>query len=45
LIFDERGTRRGFPLAVINELGTLRHYYLTKVFPEQLDPWQHALFI
>jgi hypothetical protein len=45
LMFDERGTRRGFPHAVMNELAALRHYYFTKVFPDQLDPWQRGLFV
>jgi hypothetical protein len=43
LLLDSRGTRQGFPQAVINEIASLRHYYLTRVFPKRIDPWEQAL--
>jgi hypothetical protein len=43
LLLDSRGTRQGFPQAVISEIASLRHYYLTRVFPKRIDPWEQAL--
>ena len=33
LLTDTRGTRQGFPLAILMELTALKDYYQTKVFP------------
>ena len=38
LLLDSRGTRQGFPQSVISEIASLRHYYLTHVFPKRIDP-------
>jgi hypothetical protein len=42
LLMDARGARQGFPLSVVSELTTLRHYYLTHVFPKKNDPWEQS---
>ena len=43
LLLDSRGTRQGFPQSVIGEIASLRHYYLSHVFPKQIDPWEQGL--
>jgi hypothetical protein len=43
LLLDSRGTRQGFPQSIISEITSLRHYYLTRVFPKRIDPWEQAL--
>ena len=43
LLLDSRGTRQGFPQSVISEIASLRHYYLTHVFPKRIDPWEQGL--
>jgi hypothetical protein len=43
LLLNSRGARQGFPQAVISEIASLRHYYLTRVFPKRVDPWEQAL--
>jgi len=40
LLIDARGARQGFPLSVISELTALRHFYVTREFPKQTDPWE-----
>lgn len=42
LLMNTRGARQGFPLSVVSELTTLRHYYLTHVFPKRNDPWEQS---
>lgn len=37
LLTDDRGNRKGFPLAILTELTTLKDYYQSKVFPVQRD--------
>ena len=44
LLLDSRGTRQGFPQSVISEIASLRHHYLSRVFPKPIDPWEQALF-
>ena len=43
LLLDARGTRQGFPQSVISEIASLRHYYLSHVFPKRIDPWEQGL--
>jgi hypothetical protein len=43
LLLSNRGARQGFPQAVISEIASLRHYYFTRVFPKQIDPWEQGL--
>ena len=38
-----RGVRQGFPPVVICEIASLRHYYLTRVFPRRVDPWEQTM--
>jgi len=40
LLIDERGDRDGFPVEVARELCALHHYYVTEVFPPELDIWK-----
>jgi hypothetical protein len=42
LLLDSRGTRQGFPQPVLSEIASLRHYYLTRVFPKRIDPWEEG---
>jgi len=39
LITDSRGNRQGFPFKVLKEVNLLRVFYVTKVHPRRLDPW------
>ena len=39
LLTDTRGNRKGFPLNILMELGTLKDYYQAKVFPIRHDAW------
>ena len=39
LLTDTRGNRKGFPLNILMELGTLKDYYQAKVFPTRHDAW------
>ena len=43
LLLHSRGVRQGFPQAVISEIASLRHYYLTCTFPRRVDPWEQAM--
>jgi hypothetical protein len=43
LLLHSRGVRQGFPQVVICEIASLRHYYLTRVFPRRLDPWEQTM--
>jgi hypothetical protein len=43
LLLHSRGVRQGFPAAVISEIASLRHYYLTCTFPRRVDPWEQAM--
>jgi hypothetical protein len=43
LLLHSRGMRQGFPQAVISEIASLRHYYLTSAFPRRVDPWEQAM--
>jgi hypothetical protein len=42
LLLHSRSVRQGFPQAVISEIASLRHYYLTYMFPRRADPWEQA---
>lgn len=42
LLLDSRGTRHGFPLAVIAELTAIRNYYETRVHPVRADVWSNV---
>jgi hypothetical protein len=42
LLLHSRGVRQGFPQPVINELSTLRHHYVKRVFPRATDPWDQS---
>jgi len=39
LLTDTRGTRSGFPLRILMELGALKDYYLAKLYPTRRDVW------
>ena len=43
LLFDDRGTRSGFPAVVIKEIASLRSFYLTHVFPQNADLWEQSV--
>jgi hypothetical protein len=43
LLLHSRGVRQGFPQAVISEIASLRHYYLTCMFPRRVDPWEQVM--
>jgi hypothetical protein len=43
LVLHSRGVRQGFPQEVIGEIVSLRHFYLTRMFPKLVDPWEHVL--
>ena len=43
LLLHSRGMRQGFPQLVICEIASLRHYYLTRVFPRRVDPWEQTM--
>lgn len=45
LLHDTRGSRAGFPLAVLNEISDLYDHYRTKVFPVRQDTWGNALYV
>ena len=40
LLIDKRGGRQGFPFAVAVELGVLKDYYQTEVYPKRECVWQ-----
>lgn len=40
LLIDTRGTRAGFPPAVLSELLALRNYNASRIVPQKIDPWQ-----
>jgi len=42
LLLNSRGKRQGFPQPVLSEIASLRHYYLTRVFPKRIDPWEEV---
>jgi hypothetical protein len=44
LLLHSRGVRQGFPQAVISEIASLRHYYLTRMIPKLVDPREQAMF-
>jgi hypothetical protein len=39
LIIDKRGTRRGFPDEILEELATLKNYFQTAVYPVPQTVW------
>ncbi len=39
MLIDSRGGRQGFPFDVVTELGALRHYYDSSVFPVAAGGW------
>jgi hypothetical protein len=39
LLIDERGNRRGFPMAIMLELAALKNYYQTSVHPSPRTVW------
>lgn len=39
LLTDTRGTRSGFPLRILMELGSLKDYYHAKLYPARRDVW------
>jgi hypothetical protein len=39
LIIDKRGTRRGFPDEILEELATLKNYFQTVVYPVPQTVW------
>ncbi len=39
MLMDSRGGRQGFPFDVVSELGALRHYYDSAVFPVASAGW------
>ena len=41
LITDKRGGRKGFPLAVAQEIASLRDYYF-RLHHKSLTPWEHV---
>ena len=41
LLVDRRGTRKGFPPKIAQELGALREYYLL-LHPSGRSPWDHV---
>jgi hypothetical protein len=43
LLLHSRGVRQGFPPAVISEIASLRHHYLSCMFPRRVDPWERAM--
>lgn len=43
LLLHSRGVRQGFPQEVISEIASLRHYYLTRMLPKAVDPWEQAM--
>ena len=40
LLIDRRGGRQGFPFAVVSELGVLKAYYETQIYPKRECVWQ-----
>ena len=40
LMLDSRGSRAGFPPAVLNELLALRSCNASRILPKKIDPWQ-----
>jgi hypothetical protein len=43
LLLHSRGVRQGFPQAVVGEIVSLRHYYLTRMCPKRADPWEQGM--
>jgi hypothetical protein len=43
LLLHSRGVRQGFPQAVISEIASLRHYYLSCMFPRRVDFWEQTM--
>jgi hypothetical protein len=43
LLLYSRGVRQGFPQAVVGEIAALRHYYLARMIPKLVDPWEQAM--
>ena len=43
LAIDVRGGRRGFPLAIANEISTLREHYQTRVRPIKKTTWDISI--
>jgi len=39
LLTDTRGSRKGFTLPILMELGTLKDYYHAKLYPARRDVW------
>jgi len=39
LLTDTRGSRQGFTLPILMELGTLKDYYRVKMYPTRRDVW------
>lgn len=39
LLTDTRGSRQGFSLPILMELGTLKDYYHAKLYPARRDVW------
>jgi hypothetical protein len=44
LLHDSRGGRQGFPLPVLSEINALRDFYVTRVYPKRVDPWEQVLY-
>ena len=44
LLHDSRGGRQGFPLRVLTEVNALRDFYVTRVYPKRVDPWEQVLY-
>lgn len=43
IVVDGRGDREGFPLDVLTEIATLRHFYDNEVHPVKGDVWSKIL--
>ena len=43
LAIDGRGGRRGFPLAIANEISNLREHYQTRVRPLKKSTWDFSV--
>ena len=43
LLLYSRGVRQGFPQPVISEIASLRYYYLSRLTPKLVDPWEQAM--
>jgi hypothetical protein len=42
LLIDKRGTRRGFPLEIVEELASLKNYFQTVVYPAPQTVWDEV---